>query len=291
MKYSNGKVPMQCFMRQSTCYKNTSKMDVFGVLWHSTGANNPNLKRYVQPDDVCGFRDELLELIGVNQYKNDWNHTEHNAGLNAFIGKLADGSVSTLQTMPWDFAPWGCGVAYKGGPSCNSHWIQFEICEDDLKSKTYFDQVYKEACELTAYLCKMYNLNPKGTVSFEGKDVPVILCHQDSYQLGLGCNHGDVLHWFKIYGKTMDDVRNDVYNLIFDDSRQDDPIVEDGRYNSITQCPIYARPTIIKMVDKGLINGTGTGKKDSDGRPADLSLSLDMIRVFVVMDRAGLLGS
>jgi hypothetical protein len=74
--------------------------------------------------------------------------------------------------------------------------------------------VYKEACELTAYLCKMYNLNPKGTVKVNGVNVPVILCHADSYKLGFGSNHGDVLHWFKLYGKTMDDVRNDVWALM-----------------------------------------------------------------------------
>jgi hypothetical protein len=53
-----------------------------------------------------------------------------NAGLNAFIGYLRDGSVGTIQTMPWDFRPWGCGSGIKG--SCNNGWIQFEICEDNL---------------------------------------------------------------------------------------------------------------------------------------------------------------
>lgn len=42
----------------------------------------------------------------------------------------------------------------------------------------------------------MYKLNPKGYVDFKGRKVPVILCHQDSYRLGLGSNHADVLHWF-----------------------------------------------------------------------------------------------
>ena len=83
-----------------------------------------------------------------------------------------------------------------------------------LTDRAYFDKVYKEAVELTAYLCKLYGLNPKGTVSYNGVTVPVILCHQDSYQLKLGSNHGDVLHWFKRYGKTMDDVRNDVAALL-----------------------------------------------------------------------------
>ena len=51
MKYSKSNPPMMCMMTQSTCYKGTKKMTVKGVLWHSTGANNPTLKRYVQPDD------------------------------------------------------------------------------------------------------------------------------------------------------------------------------------------------------------------------------------------------
>lgn len=114
--------------------------------------------------------------------------------------------------MPWDYKPWGCGSGSRG--SCNNGWVQFEICEDNLSDKTYFEAVYKEACEITAYICKMYNLNPKGTVTLNGIQVPTILCHADSYKLGLGSNHGDVLHWFKKHGKTMDDVRNDVAALM-----------------------------------------------------------------------------
>jgi hypothetical protein len=76
MKYSDANKPLVCMMTDSTCYKGTSKMNVKGILWHSTGANNPNLKRYVQPSDNATNRDELLKLLGVNNYKNDWNHTK-----------------------------------------------------------------------------------------------------------------------------------------------------------------------------------------------------------------------
>ena len=72
----------------------------------------------------------LIALIGDNKYNTDWNYTQVNAGLNAFIGYLRDGSVGTIQTMPWNFRPWGCGSGIKG--SCNNGWIQFEICEDNL---------------------------------------------------------------------------------------------------------------------------------------------------------------
>ena len=63
----------------------------------------------------------MLKLIGENIYKNDLNHIEDDIGLNAWIGTLADGSVATVQTLPWDYRPWGCGSGPKG--SCNDGWI------------------------------------------------------------------------------------------------------------------------------------------------------------------------
>lgn len=212
MKYSANNKPLVCMQTQSTCYKGTSEMTIKGVLWHSTGAKNPNLKRYVQPSDNAKDKAEMLKLLGINNSKNDWNHITRNAGLNCWIGKLADGSVTTIQTMPWNYKPWGCGSGPKG--SCNNGWIQFEICEDDLNNKEYFDKVYAEACEITAYLCEMYNIDPYGTVAVNGVKVPTILCHADSYDLGFGSNHGDVDHWFPLHGKSMATAKDDVAKLL-----------------------------------------------------------------------------
>lgn len=47
MKYNSSNAPLVCMQTNSTCYKNTSQMTIRGILWHSTGANNPNIKRYV----------------------------------------------------------------------------------------------------------------------------------------------------------------------------------------------------------------------------------------------------
>jgi hypothetical protein len=58
---------------QSTCYKGTSKMTIKGILWHSTGANNPNLKRYVQPSAGDKNYDALIKKIGKNTNNNSWN--------------------------------------------------------------------------------------------------------------------------------------------------------------------------------------------------------------------------
>lgn len=212
MKYSATNKPLCCMQTNSSCYKGTSKMTIKGVLWHSTGANNPNLKRYVQPSDNAPDRDEWIKILGKNSSKNDWNHVKIQAGLNCWIGKLADGTVTTIQTMPWDYKPWGCGSGSKG--SCNNGWIQFEICEGELTDKSYFEKVYKEACEITAYLCDLYNIDPNGTVEMNGATVPTILCHADAHKLGLGSNHGDVNHWFPKHGKSMATVRSDVAKLM-----------------------------------------------------------------------------
>lgn len=241
MKYTASNKPLVCMQTNSTCYKGTNTMTVKGVLWHSTGVNNPTLKRYVQPSDTPDKRDTVtLAQIGKNAYKNDWNHIERQAGLNCWIGKLADGTVTTIQTMPWDYRPWGCGSGSKG--SCNSGWIQFEICEDGLTDKTYFNAVYKEACEITAYLCKMFNIDPNGTVTVNGVKVPTILCHQDSYKLGMGSNHSDVTHWFPKHGKSMATARQDVAALLAaDKTTTSKPTSTTGKtYSVVTKINKYA---------------------------------------------------
>jgi hypothetical protein len=183
-----------------------------GVLWHETDAGNPYISRYVQPLETDDNYEEMIALLGKNKYGNDWNHKKRNAGMNCFIGKLADGTVATVQTMPWNYRPWGCGSGSKG--SLNNTHMQFEICDDGYKSEEYFEAVYKEACEITAYYCKMYNLDPLGTITYKGVTVPVITSHDESYDLKLGSNHGDPVKWLKKYGKTMHDVRKDVAALL-----------------------------------------------------------------------------
>ena len=254
MKYNDKNKPLVCMMTQSTCYKGTRKFTPKGVLWHSTGANNPNLKRYVQPDDNAADRAEWLNRLGKNQYGNDWNHIDHQAGLNFWIGKLADGTVAAVQTMPWDYRPWGCGSGSKG--SCNNTHIQFEICEDGLDNQSYWEACYREACEMTAYLCKMFGIDPKGTCVTNGVTCPTIIDHIGSHNLGLGSNHGDIQHWSRKYGKTMENVRNDVAALLAGDAGE--PVKEGLRKGD--------RGEAVKAMQKMLIAcGYPCGTDGADG--------------------------
>ena len=179
----------KCFATNNQCYKNAKSMTVKGIMVHSTGANNPNLKRYVQPDDG---------LLGVNPNGNHFNTLKpggRSACVHAFIGKLKDGSIATYQIMPWNWVAWHSGGGSKGY-AYNMGYIGFEICEDDLTDKTYFEKVYQEAVELCVHLCKQYNL-----------DETKIICHSEGHKKGIASNHGDVMHWFPKHGKSMDTFR------------------------------------------------------------------------------------
>ena len=189
---------------ENACYKASKKITVKGIMVHSTGANNPWLKRYVGPDDG---------KLGKTQYNNHWN-TYHPGGrevcVHGFIGKLADGTVATYQCLPWDHRGW-----HAGGSANNTH-IGFEICEDDLTDGAYFAKVYKEAVELCAYLCKQYGLTEKN-----------IICHSEGYKQGVASNHGDVMHWFPKHGKSMDTFRAEVKTLLATDAKEDEPAQEE----------------------------------------------------------------
>lgn len=90
---------------------------------------------------------------------------------------------------------------------------------------------------------------------------------------------GDYL--YNLHGQIAAEVTNQL------NPTQEAKEMEEMRHNKISDMPSYAQPTITKMVDKGIIGGAGTAK-DENGRPADLDLSTDMIRIFVTNDRAGL---
>ena len=174
-------------LTNNACYKAGKTITPKGIMVHSTGANNPNLKRYVGPDDG---------LLGKNQYNNHWNQDKpggRQVCVHAFIGKLADGSIATYQTLPWNHRGW-----HAGGSANDTH-IGFEICEDGLTDTSYFSAVYKEAVELCVYLCKQYGLTEKD-----------IIGHYEGYQKGISSNHGDPKNWFPKHGKSMDTFRADV---------------------------------------------------------------------------------
>lgn len=158
-----------------------------GVMVHSTGAENPNLRRYVQPNDG---------LLGENPNGNDWNRPGLEVAVHAFIGLTRSGEVATYQILPWEYRAWHCG-----GDANDTH-LSFEICEDSLSDRDYFERTYKAAVELTAELCRKFGLDPLAP--------GVIISHAEGAKLGIASNHADVGHWWGRFSRTMEDFRRDV---------------------------------------------------------------------------------
>lgn len=179
---------------KNDCYKSGRKMKPKGIIVHSTGVNNTALKRYVGPDDG---------RLGVNNYNNHWNQPKTSKCVHAFIGKDRKGVVCTYQTLPLNICAWGVGSGSKGSYNYEPAYLQFEILEDKLKDKTYFNKVMKEAQELCARWCKEFNI-----------PVDRVISHSEAHKEGYGSNHMDCDHWLSKFGKDMEWFRAEVSKLL-----------------------------------------------------------------------------
>lgn len=199
----------RCLLVKNRWCRSGSTIPIEGIVVHSSGANNAQLRRYVNPagNQTTGMgvlwpeeknwnKFQALQAIGTNQYGNDWNRPEQPYGMHAFVGKLANGTVAAVQTLPWESFLWGCGSGKNG--SYNATHIQFEICEDTT-DQAYTKQAYETAVELCAYLCKAF-------------DIPVnkIRSHREAHLDGYASSHVDPEHWWCLYGYGMDSFRADV---------------------------------------------------------------------------------
>lgn len=183
---------IQYYQTKNPCYISGRKIKPTGIVVHSTGANNPYLKRYVGPDDG---------ILGKNQYNNHWNKASANKCVHAWIGKAEDGSVKVYQTLPWDYRCWGVGSGKKG--SYNASHIQFEICEDNKKDEAYYKEAFALAQQLCAYLCELYGIKNENIVG-----------HYEAHAAGYGSNHSDPKPWQKKHKGSMAQYRADVNALV-----------------------------------------------------------------------------
>ena len=240
-----------CILTENDCYQAGRTIAPKGVTVHSTGANNPRLSRYVAPNDG---------LLGEPSMRH-WNQSGTGACVHGFIGKLADGSVAAYQTLPWNWRGWHAGTGTTGFSANNTH-ISFEICEDGLDDPDYFNAVYQEAVELTAYLCQLYGLDPL--------EDGVVICHSEGFRRGIASNHADVMHWFPKFGKSMDTFRADVDKILKGEDtltqEQFDAMLEDylARRNA-KPASQWAVPYIQEAIDAGVMSDVGGSIQSPQG--------------------------
>ena len=95
-------ITFEAYAKNNLCYKAARTMPTgspAGIIIHSTGADNPNLKRYVNAPEICG----------VNPYKNYFDRPDSNVCPHAVIGKDKNGDVRAAKLLPWNVCCWGCG--------------------------------------------------------------------------------------------------------------------------------------------------------------------------------------
>nr|DAV54229.1 MAG TPA: PGRP protein [Caudoviricetes sp.] len=231
----------QCFLTNNDCYKAAGNITPNGIIVHSTGCNNPNLRRYVQPDDG---------ILGKNPNGNDWNRAMAKGDrkcVHAFIGKDKNGTVRVYQTLPWNYKCWGCGSGSKG--SYNGSYIQLEICEDALNDSTYFTAAFKMAADLCRYLMDKYNIPVENVIS-----------HKEAAARGYASSHVDPEHWLAKFGKDMKWFRNQLTVKVINEEATGvlKPTTKHEPLDKLSQ-PYKVRITATALYIR---SGPGTGYKD-----------------------------
>lgn len=152
----------------------------------------------------------------------------------------------------------------------NSHTLGIHVCGGDVQPT---DAQIEKTSMLIAYLCDKYGIpidrdhivghGELMPTSCPGTHLQALL--DDGTLTGKAC--------FYLYGAPKE---------------QEAPMETKpagGRMQSLADMPDWAKPTIKKLIDKGILGGNGA--KDASGNPVELDLSLDMIRILVMNDRAG----
>ena len=180
-------ITFEAYARSNGAFKAARPMPTgspAGIIIHSTGANNPNLKRYVNAPEICG----------ENPYRNYFDRPDSNVCPHAVIGKDKNGEVKAAKLLPWNVCCWGCGSGSKGSYNYAPAYIQIEIAEDALNDRAYFEEVFGLAADLCQRLMKNYP-----TIKTEN-----IISHHEAYLRGYASNHADCDHWLRKFGKNMD---------------------------------------------------------------------------------------
>lgn len=154
-----------------------------------------------------------------------------------------------IQAIPDEEEAWHCGKS-----EGNKHSIGIELIESGNRAA-----VIENAADFVAEKMKEYDFSIDDIYrhfDWTGKDCPRILIDPACIQ--------EPMAW-------------DYFLDLLERHRKEGDIVE-KRYQTIAELPEYGKSTIEMLVEKGFLSG----------REDNLDISEDMLRVFVVLDRAGL---
>jgi hypothetical protein len=155
----------------------------------------------------------------------------------------------------------------------NSHTIGIHLSGDFEQAEPTSDQI-ERCAELVADICDRYGLPIDRDHVVGHGELMATSCPGTNLQALLddGTLTGKALYYYnQSHGLTEAAEAPEQ-----DGGNQGGRSME--RFNTYDSVPDWAKPTVEKMIGRGLLNGNGNS----------LDLSLDMLRIFVVNDRAGL---
>lgn len=159
--------------------------------------------------------------------------------------------TTALASVPEQFIAWHCGGAAYVHPECrNSNSIGVELCSRKDRDGEYY--FLPETVDNAVQLIR--ELMEKYGVPPER-----VIRHYDV--TGKQCPMPFVGVGFESWKEFKEEIAM-------------------KRYNSVQELPTWARPTVQKLINKGFLNGTDKG----------LDLTMDSVRLLVILDRAGVFG-
>lgn len=208
--------------------------------------------------------------------QNNADYFAREGGLNASAHYFVD-TERIVQSVKDSDTAWHCGRE-RGGSyynDCrNANSIGIEMCSV-IRNGVYVipEETMKRAAKLTRELMAKHH-------------VPVSRV----------CRHYDVTHkdcpepwvrnprlWEKFKTMLTEEVEDMTEQQTRNIVKQEISKAESAKkvYNSVAECPAWAKDTVQKLVNKGFLHGDDKGK---------LALSTDLLRLLVINDRAHLYG-
>jgi len=222
------------------------------------------------PKNYTVGRSDAVRYLVIHYTGNDGDTAENNVRYfaNNSVGASAHFFVDAnevVTSVPESDTAWHCGAKTYQHPQCrNSNSIGIELCSyRENGVYNFLEGTLNNAAELTAFLSKKY-------------EIPVnrILRHYDV--TGKQCPE-PMLRDAELWQKFLKEVelRMEVTDL----EKRITALESANVYQRMEEIPQWARPTVEKFVQKGILQGDGTGA---------LGLTNEMLRVFVIHDRLGL---
>ena len=232
-----------------------------------------------------------IKYIVIHYTANDGDTDEGNG--NYFANNIVQASAhyfvdgdSVTQSVPDDYVAWSVGGSKYSdckktgggkfyGQCTNSNSISIEMCDEVRNGVSDFSPpTIENTIELTKMLMKKYNV-----------DINHVIRHFDVNGKPCPKPYVDNAKWKAFKNKltesgdlTMtqyEELKKSIEGLTSAVDKLANPMI----YNYIdANMPDWAKPTIQKLVDKGILKGDGNG----------LNLTDDLMRILVINDRAGL---